>query len=106
MNPKHNELLQARLDEAIIKALLQEDHPMYSPELQAALQKAGVRGSVPKPKEKGKKRNNLDGGPRSRKQKKAAPAPIVEEGEPEDPEAVDGDDDDEDLSNDGDHLEG
>ena len=49
-NPKHTELLQARLDMLVIKELVQEDHPQYSPELHAALLQGGVQGGAGNPK--------------------------------------------------------
>ena len=95
MNPMHNNLLQARLDKIAIQALLQEDHPMYSPELHAALQAIGVKGSAPRPKAKlGQKRKNPQGGRGTRKAKKPAPAPLLEEDEGDDP--APGEEDDED----------
>ena len=93
MNSMHNDLLQARLDKIVISALLQEDHPMYSPELHAALQAIGVKGSAARPKARqGQKPKNPHGGPRTRKARKPAPAPVSEE-EGEDPDDPrDGDD--------------
>ena len=102
LNPMHNKLLQKRLDEGVIKIMLQEDHPLYSPELHAALQAIGVKGSAPRPKAKaGQKRKNPQGGRGTRKAKKPAPASLLEEDEGQDPDAlVDGVDDEDDFSDD------
>ena len=68
---------------------------MYSPELHAALQAIGVKGSAPRPTAKaGQKRENPQGGRGTPKAKKPAPAPLLEEDEGDDPDAPgDGEDD-------------
>ena len=43
-NPDHEKMLMTRLDALLLKSLLQEEHPMYSPELHTHLQQAGVEG--------------------------------------------------------------
>ena len=59
-NPSHEKMLMTRLDALLLKSLLQEEHPMYSPELHTHLQQAGVEGGAaepagPKPKRRPQK---------------------------------------------------
>ena len=101
MNPVHNELLQARLDENVIKSLLQEDHPMYSPELQVALQAVGVNGSAKRESNKkpSQKRKQPRGVPKPRKKTKlAAMTEEDKENHPDDAES--GDEGNDDLTED------
>ena len=60
-NPAHEKMLMTRLDALLLKCLLQEEHPMYSPELHTHLQQAGVEGGAaepagPRPKRRPQKR--------------------------------------------------
>ena len=59
-NPSHEKMLMTRLDAFLLKSLLQEEHPMYSPELHTHLRQAGVEGGAaepagPKPKRRPRK---------------------------------------------------
>ena len=59
-NPDHEKMLMTRLDALLLKSLLQEDHPLYSPELHTHLQQAGIGGGAadppgPKPKRRPQK---------------------------------------------------
>ena len=59
-NPDHEKMLMTRLDALLLKSLLQEEHPMYSPELHTHLQQAGAEGGAadpagPKPKRRPRK---------------------------------------------------
>ena len=60
-NPDHEKMLMTHLDALLLKSLLQEEHPMYSPELHTLLQQAGVEGGAaepagPRPKRRPQKR--------------------------------------------------
>ena len=60
-NPSHEKMLMTRLDAFLLKSLLQEEHPMYSPELHTHLRQAGVEGGAaepagPRPKRRPQKR--------------------------------------------------
>ena len=60
-NPDHEKMLMAHLDALLLKSLLQEEHPLYSPELHTHLQQAGVEGGAaepagPRPKRRPQKR--------------------------------------------------
>ena len=95
-NPHHEQMLMTRLDALLLKSLLQEEHPMYSPELHTHLRQAGVEGGAaepagPKPKRRPRK-------PTPKKKK-----PTTDEGGDDDGDDDDEDDgeDDDDLSNDG-----
>ena len=60
-NPDHEKMLMTRLDALLLKSLLEEERPMYSPELHAHLLQAGVEGGAaepagPRPKRRPQKR--------------------------------------------------
>ena len=64
-NPDHEKMLMTHLDALLLKSLLQEEHPMYSPELHAHLLQAGVEGGAadppgPKPKDRQGKRSRQE----------------------------------------------
>ena len=90
-NPDHEKMLMTRLDALLLKSLLQEEHPMYSPELHTHLQQAGVEGGPVEPAGPKPKRR-----PRKRTPKKK---PTTDD-EGGDDDGGDNDDED-DLSNDG-----
>ena len=60
-NPDHGKMLMTHVGTLLLKSLLQEEHPMYSPELHTHLQQAGVEGGAaepagPRPKRRPQKR--------------------------------------------------
>ena len=97
-NPDHEKMLMTRLDALLLKSLLQEEHPMYSPELHTHLQQAGVEGGGADPVPKGKRR------PRTTppKKKRKTEGGGDEEGDDGGADGGDGaaDDDEDDFSND------
>ena len=97
-NPDHERMLMTRLDTLLLNSLLQEDHPMYSPELHTHLQQAGVEGGGGEPGGPTRKRRPRKTTPKKKKRKTEGGEEGVEEEGGE--EENGGDDVGDDLSND------